>query len=375
MTREGTRIGPYEMQRMLGSGATAEVWLARHTSLDTPRALKIVTRDTPGVRERAFCEAQTLAAVGHPGVVAVHDLLEHDGQPVIVQEYVDGPDLDAWAIGRPHRDAVERVMCDVLEALGGLHDAGVIHRDLKPSNILISRSGEVRLADFGLARQGASRGHTLAGALMGTPAYMAPEQAEDAVSATPRSDLFSVGVIAAYLLTGESPFQREGVRETLIAVADCESNILDFLDRHGLDRSDRIVRLLLALVRFDPEDRPATWAEARAMLECPEVSLAATTDLWATGVPAPRSLMEYEPIPTLSVLGGVVAALGGAAVAAVVLLVTVFAVDALMFDTQAVATGTPAIQVVSGHGTIEPVRHEVPGRAGLFGFLRAKRAR
>ena len=169
-------------------------------------------RDSTRWRSSACCEAAP-GQLRHPAIVAVHDVGQADGRYYFTMDLVEGAGLDVL-LGLP--DAAERfplrrrieVLADVAEALGSAHEQGIVHRDVKPSNIAVDRSGRVMLLDFGLARDAsiAAEGLTVSGVLLGTPHYMAPEQASrSARSAGPPADVFSLGVVLYRCLTGELP--------------------------------------------------------------------------------------------------------------------------------------------------------------------------
>lgn len=212
MSAAGERIGAYRLVGLLGRGGMGEVWLAEREGERV--ALKIMrgtlAAGTSAV-ERFVREIEILASLDHPGIVGARGGVEQEGAAFFyAMEAVLGRNLAALLeTGGPleagHAVALTR---QILEALGVAHNADVVHRDVKPSNILIDRTGQARLTDFGLARATNRSRLTAADTILGTPAYMSPEQARGDV-ATAQSDLYSVGAVLFELLTGNPPFRAE----------------------------------------------------------------------------------------------------------------------------------------------------------------------
>jgi len=212
----GTKLGPYEVLSPIGSGGMGEVYKARDRQLDRIVAIKIVRPDgrrNDDVDKRLTHEARMAASLDHPFICKIHELIpHHDGQTLLVMEYVDGRTLkDILRDGPIDPPRVLRFAREIAEAMGVAHRGQVIHRDIKPSNVMITAHGHVKVMDFGIAK-GASPSDastesmlTEAGRPVGTPAYMSPEQAAGR-SLDVRSDVFSFGALIYECLTGELPY-------------------------------------------------------------------------------------------------------------------------------------------------------------------------
>ena len=208
----GTRVGPYEVIREVGRGGMGIVYLAEDHRLGRRVALKALpaaVADDSDYRARLRREARAAATISHPSVATIYALEEFDGALFIATEYVQGRTLRAELEHGPlDAGRARTIALDVVRGLAAAHDAGVVHRDLKPDNVLLTDSGGVKVVDFGVAHvQGAELTRlTRSGAMLGTPAYMAPEQLVGG-HVDARTDLFAFGVMLSEMLTGRHPLQ------------------------------------------------------------------------------------------------------------------------------------------------------------------------
>src|SRR5271157_6095590 len=208
----GTKLGPYEIVSAVGAGGMGEVYRARDARLNRDVAIKVLpaafARDPERLR-RFQQEAQAIAALNHPNILAIHDFGEHEGSPYLVTEFLEGETLRERLGAMPLRKAIESAE-QIARGLAAAHDKGIVHRDLKPENIFITRDGRVKILDFGLAKLARSESaaddqtrtiQSELGSVVGTVGYMAPEQARGK-PADPRTDLFALGAILYELLKG-----------------------------------------------------------------------------------------------------------------------------------------------------------------------------
>ncbi len=291
----GDTLGRYRIERLLGTGAMGEVYLARDPRLDRLIALK--TLRTASVRPeeeaerrtRLLREARTAGRLLHPHIVTLFDAADHDGLLVLLLEYVPGSDLaerlrsgPPIALGEALRLA--RETCDALDCA---HRQGIVHRDIKPSNLLLDAAGRVKVSDFGIAKiAGETSELTVTGTVMGSPHYLSPEQ----VRGEPldgRSDLFSLGIVLYEMVAGRRPFDGETLTTLVFQILSQEPPPLADL-RPGLAPA-----LPALLDRFLAKDREARFPNARvAMAALDELAAALPTALLA--VPASGAAGEIE---------------------------------------------------------------------------------
>jgi eukaryotic-like serine/threonine-protein kinase len=298
----GARLGPYEIVSVLGTGGMGQVWRARDSKLGRDVAIKVLPSALAGDPERLarFArEAQVLASLNHPNIAAIYHLEEVDGASALVMELVEGETLaDRIARGPIPIDEALPIAKQIAEALEAAHEQGIVHRDLKPANIKVRPDGTVKVLDFGLAKlaelgtataspSALSLSPTITspammtgvGVLLGTAAYMSPEQARGK-SADKRADIWAFGCVLYQMLTGQAPFAGEDVNDTLANVMKRDpdwtalpselSSAVRALLRRCLekDRRKRVADIAAAVFVFDEHanlDRAATVLPQRSV--------------------------------------------------------------------------------------------------------------
>ncbi|MEO7908567.1 MAG: protein kinase [Roseiflexaceae bacterium] len=287
----GRNLGPYRLLEQLGAGGMATVYKAYHAAMDRYVAIKVLpphlARD-PNFRARFEREARTIARLEHRYILPVHDVAESEGTPYLVMRYTDSGDLAGLITsGQLTTQRMIELVGQVAEALDYAHRQGVIHRDIKPANVLISRDGDALLADFGIAKiYEDTLQLTGEGNMVGTPAYMAPEQLQGkAVDA--RTDVYALGVVLYQALTGECPF----IAETPLAVAMMHiHNPLRPPRQINTAIPEPIERIILRAMAKNPADRYQTAGEMADALR----QVAGLTPLPAAAI-LPKPMMVAPP--------------------------------------------------------------------------------
>ncbi len=261
--------GRYQVEALLGRGGMGVVYRVKDRLVDERVALKLLDlsrSDQSDAVDMFRREVRLARRITHPNVVRVHDLDEHSGRLFLTMEYVTGTDFRRElerAPGRLPYARAARVGLEIADALAAAHDLGIVHRDLKPENVLVERTGRLVLTDFGIAHlqdpRASARG---AEALIGTPAYMAPEQVEGAASG-PRADLYALGTLLFEALTGRLPFVRDGVLAMLVArVQEAPPDIAELCEL-----PPAFSKLVMRCLARDETSRPASAADVAAELE------------------------------------------------------------------------------------------------------------
>ncbi len=251
----------YEILAPLGRGASGVVYKARQTKLKRTVALKVLVgyaHESAEQLARFKDEAVIAAQIQHPNVIQIYDIGESNGVPFLACEYADGGTLESKLRSTGPMNVLEavRLVYQIARGVGAAHSRGVVHRDLKPANILLTTDGVPKVADFGLAKVLGAESNTVTGSILGTPAYMSPEQASGYVRRiTPQTDVYALGVIMYECLLGMVPHQGDSVMETLDKVRTNPPPALRFRRNEIPDELEEVV---LRCLRKIPAERYAT---------------------------------------------------------------------------------------------------------------------
>ncbi len=322
--RTGTSLAHYELVRPIGRGGMGVVYAARDTKLDREVAMKVLPRDLAGreeLRARFEREAKAVASLSHPNIVTVHSFESSNGDHFITMELVDGMRLSDLVA--PGGIAIERfldVALKVVEAVAAAHRQGITHRDLKPDNVMITRDGHVKVLDFGLAKlkeglrsdlQGPADELTREGKIMGTVAYLSPEQAEGKAT-DERTDVFALGIVFYEMLVGSRPFLGDSnvsvissiLKETPTPVTELKQSL-----------PPQVARVIRRCLEKDPDRRYQHALDLRNDLEeirdsLGDAVLASDTAPSASTVAAePKSGVPWPAFAALLLLGGAIGVL------------------------------------------------------------------
>lgn len=301
----GIRIGVYDLVEKIGQGGMGSVWKAKHTKLDRWVAIKLLPSDWVRNQEavkRFEAEMRATAKIEHPNIVKAFDAGEYKGNPYLVTEYVEGWDLSKLVKSRGTLSVSDccKIMSKVALGLSAAHELGVVHRDIKPSNILLSKNGQVKILDLGLARNEKDpevrEQLTKTGQLLGTPSYMAPEQWGDVRLTDFRADLYAMGCTIYYLLVGTPPFSESRFPTWVEQMkAHTLEEVPSLVDRRN-DVPDELEQLYRSLLSKSPADRPAAALDVSKQLTtigrtCSSRSLAPSPEQ-VSGQPSAEGVIE-----------------------------------------------------------------------------------
>ena len=360
MSVETLAAGRYRIQGTLGQGGMAAVYLAHDSELDRAVAIKVLAEhlsSDEAFEQRFLREARMAAKLSHPNIVHVYDQGEEDGQPFIVMEYVDGSTLGD-ELTRTGPLPPGRVVDLALQICGGLehaHSSGLVHRDIKPGNLLLRKDGTVKIADFGIARAAQATKLTQIGSVLGTAAYLAPEQAAGE-QVTAAADIYSLGCVLFELLTGRTPYVFETLPELVVKQRDEPITPIREL---RADVPTELEAAVMHCLARGPEFRPRSAAELAQELaagspEPPTEPLPSPSGVRATDVatvplaqaPATAPLPRTRAPRRQVTLPRQATWLVFAVVAALIFVILAFALTAGDGDGNAEQTPTPTVEPV-----------------------------
>ncbi|ODS52581.1 MAG: hypothetical protein ABS36_16145 [Acidobacteria bacterium SCN 69-37] len=301
MSSQPTTIGRYEILGAIGRGGMGALFLALDPKLDRQLAIKLLRDDDDDLRERFAREARAAARLRHPNIVTIFDVGEHDGQPFIAMEYIQGQTLAEVVRGNVAMPLVRKLelMEALCDGLGFAHRRGIIHRDVKPANLMIDADGSLKILDFGIARAAESSSMTQAGMLIGTLNYMSPEQVSGQ-SVDLRSDLFAVGAVFYELLSYRQAFPGGLMAGILNKILSGQPEPLPAIVQ---DIDADIVRIVECALEKEPDRRYPDLAAMRQDIAQARLRLSTSESSRVLGV-APETGGTGEPRPTPSPSSG-----------------------------------------------------------------------
>jgi serine/threonine-protein kinase len=304
----GQNIGKYRVLERIGRGGMGTVYRAIDETLHREVAIKVLNAELndPEVAKRFRAEAITVARLSHPGIATIYELFQHEGQWLMVMEFVRGETLERMAerLGSLSPQRTAELCMQALAALAHAHSMGVVHRDLKPANMMITETGTVKIMDFGIARVAGTEHLTSAGFMMGTPAYMAPEQVMGH-EIDARADLYAMGVVYYRMTSGKLPFKGD----TPFAMAQSQVNEPPTpIGTHRGDLPPWVEQLLVRALAKNPEERFQSAVEfheafARCLAGLPMATLyssSAPTELMMTPPRAMPTAAMQRPLTPVS---------------------------------------------------------------------------
>jgi serine/threonine protein kinase len=317
-------FGEFEIGRELGRGGMAAVFLAHDVSLDRKVAIKVMSPGLlmgAGMIERFRREAITIAHLNHPNIVSCYSVRQAEGLHFFVMRYIRGRSLEQVLqdAGRLPVPIVRSIVCQVGSALTYAHRSRVVHRDIKPANILIDEDGNAVVTDFGIAKVAELPGSTHSGALVGTPAYMSPEQCSG-TEVSGATDQYSLGAVAYEMLTGEAPFTGSTLTVMQAQVENPPAPIRDRVPECPPELESAILRMLAK----NPDDRFPSMAEAKAALGATPLReddplLGQLSRLASAGAAEPSTPIPVSPVPSAGASSAVRSAIAGQARSIVIL--------------------------------------------------------
>jgi serine/threonine-protein kinase len=255
----GRELGNYTIRALLGEGGMGAVFLGEHRFLGTRVAIKVLHgtyANNPEVSQRFFQEAKASIEIGHPNIIKILDFGQSsDGALYLVMELLEGASLGQTIAQRGPLDEGQAAQIggEIAAGLAVAHAKGIVHRDLKPDNVFLTNTGAVKILDFGIAKVASSGGSTKSGAVLGTPQFMAPEQARGAKLVGPHTDVYALGAILFFMVTGRPPFAGEEIAELLT------SALFEAAPRPGtmVKLSEAMDALIVQCLAKEPAERPA----------------------------------------------------------------------------------------------------------------------